>query len=118
MFIRIKNLREDNDYTQKKMAEILHISQAQYSKYESGKSELTAQTLRDFAQHFNVSTDYLLELSDIKSYNDISPNSNKLDRLINYFNQLSVENQDIALGDLSKLVKNQKYEKVREKDIG
>ena len=36
MYQRIRDLREDRDLTQGAMAELLHISQATYSRYESG----------------------------------------------------------------------------------
>ena len=34
---KIRELREDKDMSQKEMADILHVSQATYSRYERGE---------------------------------------------------------------------------------
>ena len=39
VFENIRNLREDNDKTQKELADYLNIKQTTYSKYELGRSE-------------------------------------------------------------------------------
>lgn len=57
---RIRNLREGNNYTQKKLAELLHVSQATYSRYESGALDIPIQALIMLADFYNVSVDYLL----------------------------------------------------------
>lgn len=63
MFLpRIKETRTDNDTSQKEIAEILGITQQQYSLYENGKRLLPIDTLRKFCLHYNVSADYILEL--------------------------------------------------------
>ncbi|HEM6181827.1 TPA: helix-turn-helix domain-containing protein, partial [Streptococcus suis] len=40
MYIRLKNLREDNDLTQSQIAEYLHCSQSAYSRIESGRQDI------------------------------------------------------------------------------
>ena len=57
---RIRNLREGNNYTQKKLADLLHVSQATYSRYESGALDIPIQALITLADFYNVSVDYLL----------------------------------------------------------
>ena len=42
---RIRELREDKDMSQKEMADILHVSQATYSRYERGELDIPTQTL-------------------------------------------------------------------------
>ena len=66
MYIRIRNLREDNDLSQREMAEILGMSQTGYSKYETGENDIPTQILIKLAQYHNTSVDYLLELTDEK----------------------------------------------------
>ena len=61
---RLKELRNDNDYTQKYVADYLHIRQEYYSKYELGKIEIPAHMIRELAILYQVSSDYILELSD------------------------------------------------------
>lgn len=62
----IKAIREDNDLTQKQMAEILNVSQNTYSQYETGKIEWTAGSLIIIAGYFKVSIDYLLDRTNKK----------------------------------------------------
>ena len=63
---RIKALREDKDITQKNLAEHFHIAQNTYSQYENGKREIPISVLVKLCQYFEVSSDYILGLSDKK----------------------------------------------------
>ena len=58
----LKDLREDHDYTQQQIAEILKTSQAQIWKYESGKQELPLRHLKTLCILYKVSADYVLGL--------------------------------------------------------
>ena len=60
----LAELREDNGLTQKDLSELLHISISSISAYESGKRFPSIDVLVAYARHFNVSTDYLLGLTD------------------------------------------------------
>ncbi|MCI6568037.1 helix-turn-helix domain-containing protein [Dysosmobacter sp. HCP28S3_G4] len=64
MYQRIRDLREDRDLTQGAMAELLHISQATYSRYESGSLDIPSATLIALARFHSTSVDYLLGLTD------------------------------------------------------
>ena len=64
MYKRIRELREDKDLSQSKMAEMLNISQATYSRYESGYLDVPNEVLIKLAKFHKVSTDYILELVD------------------------------------------------------
>ena len=61
--MRIKDLREDNDITQKELAEYLHIKQNTYSQYENGQQQLPLDVLIALAKFYNTSTDYILGLT-------------------------------------------------------
>ncbi len=63
-FPRIRDLREDADLTQQKVADYLHCSQSLYAYYESGKRNLPVDNLIALAKLYNVSTDYILGLTD------------------------------------------------------
>ncbi|MBQ4644838.1 MAG: helix-turn-helix transcriptional regulator [Clostridia bacterium] len=63
---RIRELREDNDIPQKDIAIILNTSQQHYSRIEKGSTEITADRVVTLAKFYNVTTDYLLGLSDKK----------------------------------------------------
>lgn len=66
---RIKNLREDHDYTQEFVARYLGTSQTMYARYERGANELPIRHLISLCKLFNVSADYLLCLNDNKNKN-------------------------------------------------
>lgn len=68
MYKRIRDLREDNDFKQSDIARILHTTQQQYSKIETGKSEITADKLIILAQLYRVTTDYILGISDKRDH--------------------------------------------------
>ncbi|NQX46113.1 helix-turn-helix transcriptional regulator [Paenibacillus tritici] len=64
MYTRIRNLREDKDLTQQQMAELLHITQATYSRYENGNLDVPSAVLITLAKFHNVSIDYILGQTD------------------------------------------------------
>ena len=57
---RIRDLREDHDLTQTQVANMLHMSQPGYSKYESGDNDIPTAILIQLARIYNTSIDYLL----------------------------------------------------------
>lgn len=57
---RIRDLREDNDLTQKEMSNILNCSQQVYSNYELGQRDIPTALLIKIADYYDVSTDYIL----------------------------------------------------------
>lgn len=61
---RLKDLREDHDYTQQQVAEKIGITQRKYSYIETGIQQLTAEILVPLARFYNVSVDYLLGETD------------------------------------------------------
>ena len=66
MYRRIRDLREDNDLTQKQMAQILNCSQQVYSNYELGQRDIPTSILIALAKHYKTTTDYILGLTDKK----------------------------------------------------
>ena len=61
---RLKDLREDHDYTQQQVAEKIGITQRKYSYIETGIQQLTAEILVPLARFYNVSVVYLLGETD------------------------------------------------------
>lgn len=59
MKLRIKDLREDNDLTQKEIAKVLMCDQSLYSKYERGEREIPLSLLIKLADYYGTSLDYL-----------------------------------------------------------
>ncbi len=66
MDTRIKDLREDNDLTQSQVAQAIGITQRKYSYIETGTQQLTDEILVKLSRFYNVSTDYILRLTDDK----------------------------------------------------
>ena len=64
--MRIRDLREDKDLTQKDIAEYLHVKQNTYSQYENGQRQLPIDFLIALARFYKTSTDYILGLTDEK----------------------------------------------------
>ena len=62
--MRIKDLREDKDITQRQIANLLHIKQNTYSQYETGQRQLPIEFLIILAKYYKTSTDYILGLTD------------------------------------------------------
>lgn len=61
---RLRDVREDADKMQKEIAALLHTTQQQYAKYESGIQEIPVHHLITLADYYGVSTDYLLGRSN------------------------------------------------------
>lgn len=66
MYRRIRDLRNDNDMTQKELSEILGMSQTGYSKYETGENDIPTEILIKLSKLYNVSIDYLLAQTNCK----------------------------------------------------
>lgn len=61
---RLKELREDRDLKQEKIANFLGMKQQQYSRYEIGINEIPFEYVVKLAKFYNVSIDYIAELTD------------------------------------------------------
>ena len=61
---RIKNLREDHDYTQEYVSNYLGTSQTMYARYERGANELPIRHLLSLCKLYHVSSHYILGLSN------------------------------------------------------
>lgn len=90
---RLKYLRNQKKVTQQQIADYLGISRQGYAKYENSQSEPDHRTIRKLASFFDVTTDYLLGLSE-----DSKPSS-KLPELT------EKDEKDIAK-DLEKIINN------------
>ncbi len=62
--MRLKDLREDSDLTQKQLAAHLNIAQNTYSQYENGVRQLPVDVLEQLADFYSTSTDFILGRTD------------------------------------------------------
>lgn len=89
--IRLKELRESVKMSQRAMAAELQVSKSTYNYWEQGKIEIDFENLKNIADYFNVSVDYLLG-------RDTPENANKkidetISRIDRKFNKLNKEQQ-------------------------
>ncbi|MCC8129310.1 MAG: helix-turn-helix domain-containing protein [Clostridiales bacterium] len=61
---RIRDLREDHDYTQEYVAKRLGTSQSMYARYERAANELPIHHLLTLCDLYRVSADYILGRTD------------------------------------------------------
>ncbi len=62
---RLKQLRNENGVSQRKMSSIIELDSTMYGKYERGERMPTIETLVKLADYFDVSADYLLGRTDV-----------------------------------------------------
>lgn len=65
-FQRFEDLRVDHDKTQAEIAEYLGYQREVYRRYEKGTRQMPIDFLIKLALFYDVSTDFLLGLTDVK----------------------------------------------------
>ena len=87
----IRKLRDRHDMTQEALGKLLNVTQSTIAYYESGKKQPTLETLIIIADYFEVSTDFLLNRTNVVSTaSEISKSDSEL---LNKINKLSDENR-------------------------
>lgn len=67
---RLRSLRKDIDYSLRKMADELGISFSALGKYERNEHQPDFDTLEKIAEYFDVSIDWLLGRTNIRTYDE------------------------------------------------
>lgn len=67
---RLKELRLERDLLQKDIAQILNLTTSAYGYYEQGKRVPDSETIKILSNFYNVSSDYLLGMSDVRNYTE------------------------------------------------
>ncbi len=73
-FKRIKAIREDNDLTQADIANKLDMNRSAYSLWELGINTIPLNYLVEFCNLFDLSIDYVLEITNVKNYTLVNKN--------------------------------------------
>lgn len=68
-FNRFKDIREDQDKTQKEVAEYLQTTRHYLSSLENGKHQMTLERALQLAEFYNVSLDWLTGRTNNKDVN-------------------------------------------------
>ncbi len=64
--LRIRDMREDNDYTQQQVADYLQCDRTVYSRYESQNKDIPIHMMAKLSVFYKTSVDYLLGLTNEK----------------------------------------------------
>lgn len=64
IYVRIKELRKENGLTQQQVADAIGKKREVYRRYESGERKLRTEILIALAEFYDVSTDYILGMTD------------------------------------------------------
>ncbi|SJZ38382.1 helix-turn-helix domain-containing protein [Garciella nitratireducens] len=64
---RLKALRNEKNMTQSELAKLLNVSPSTIGMYEQGRRDPDTKTLAFLAEYFDVTTDYLLGRTDIRT---------------------------------------------------
>lgn len=90
---RIKLLRKKNNLTLKKLGEMIGVAESTVSLYENGKRQPDYTTVAKLSKLFNVSTDYLLGITDF----DDETNRSYCEVFTNYFKTIPLSERDTSL---------------------
>ena len=96
---RIKDLREDNFYTQEYVASKLQINRYVYAKYESGIRNAPLDILIKIASLYGVSIDYLCGISDdrtLKEYKNVFNYKKLTNNIVNIRKEFGYTQQDLS----------------------
>lgn len=89
---RIKQLREENNYTQQQISDQLGISLSGYRKIEYGDREPNLDVIRDLSIYYNVTSDYILGLNDLQN-----KLSEKMFDVVMAHNKLTIAGMELEL---------------------
>jgi len=88
---RIRDLREDSDATQQRLAEYLGTSSQHYGKYENGNAEIPFERAIMLAEYYGVSLDYIAGLTNNKKGLSASSLTDEQQELLTFVSGLSQE---------------------------
>ena len=77
ILIRVKDLRDEHDLVQTKMAEIMGVSKSTYARWETDEAIIPLKHLNNLCNYFDVSMDYITGFSKEKNYKNINKRLNK-----------------------------------------
>ena len=113
----IAKQREITGLSQKELATILNVSPSAVALWEVNKRCPSLESLLMIADHFNVSMDTFFTL-DRKNTNfaplEMKTHSDKCQKMIEYFESMNEESQDIIIGKCRELLRQQRLEEKRD----
>lgn len=110
-FERLKGLRQENSISQKDLARALKVSQQTVASWEVGRTEPSNSALKEIADYFDVSTDYLLGRKNAPIYL-----SKKQSRVLGLFDGLDDIGKSTLMNVLGALNMSHSKQKERPKE--
>lgn len=109
---RIRELRKNQNMSQEALAEVIHTTQQAVSRMENHAYDIPSESLIEMARYFEVTTDYILGISDVKrDYNGQYRMNQEMDRcydIVRRYQKLSEINQKTLRCILERLEQAQK----------
>lgn len=102
--LKLKQLRLENNLTQKEFAKLFNLTQGTYSNYENETTQPDLSLLIEIADKFNISVDYLIGRN---YYNEIGYLSENQKNFMKTFLALNTDNQMNAVIYVAGLLANQ-----------
>lgn len=99
---RVIQLLKENNLKQKDLAEYLGTRSSTVSGWKEINRNPSSELIIPICEFFNISANYLLTGENDENFAD--------EKLLSTFHQLNEDNQDIVIGEMKKLLKEQKYE--------
>lgn len=78
IYLKMKEIRENKEDTQDKIAKILSVSRSTYAGWENGIDNIPLLKLNDFCNYYKVSLDYICGLTNVKNIEIINKEINPL----------------------------------------
>lgn len=104
----LRNLREDNDLTQKDISQTCYLGKNTYYNYENGNREMPFSLVIELAKMYKVSLDYIAGLTNDKG--GLHTNNSEEQYILSLYNSLSEKRKGKAEDRLEELVKQQNKE--------
>lgn len=94
---KLKKLRSEKKLTQKELADILGIPRGTYAHYEINKRAPDFELLKETAQYFNVSLDYLLDRTNVKNYDLTSEDQKDISKILEKVLDVFMHENDLLI---------------------
>lgn len=100
---RLAELRKQNHYTQKELAQKLNVSQQIISNVERGQTEPDIDFLRDMADLYNISLDQLIG----RNFLEIEKDSDSIERqIMSVIKKMDNTGKELSLGLISQVAQH------------